>query len=45
MKIRNRKIINNKGDIWKGNWRLGKDHPSLPVDHNVPPVAQVGENF
>ena len=25
--------------------RLGKDHPSLPVDNNVPSVAKVGENF
>ena len=37
-----RSILRNQKRKWR---RFGKDHPSFPVDHNVPKLAKVGENF
>ena len=37
-----RSILRNQKRKWR---RFGKDHPSFPVDHNVPKLAKVGGNF
>ena len=50
-KCKRRHTVEKKGEKNKERKlkRLGKDHPSpsggLPVRHNVPQVAKVGENF